>query len=62
MKCKTCGKVLIGKEKLFCKSCRSKGMDKAKKGAMVIVGVIGLVLLAKNGNIADVLKGGSKDL
>lgn len=62
MKCKVCGKVLVGKEKLFCKSCRSKGMDKAKKGALGVVGVIGLVLLAKNGNIADILKGGMKDI
>lgn len=39
MKCKSCGKELIGKEKLFCKSCWSKGVDKAKKGAMVVGGI-----------------------
>ena len=32
MKCKACGKELIGKEKFFCKSCWSKGTDKGKKG------------------------------
>ena len=62
MKCKGCGKGLIGKEKLFCKSCRLKGIDKAKKGAMGVVGLIGLVLLVKNAHIPDNLKGGPKDL
>lgn len=62
MKCKACGKELIGKEKLFCKSCWSKGTDKAKKGAMVVVGGVGLVLLAKKDNLTDIFKGGSKDI
>lgn len=39
MMCKACGKELIGKEKLFCKSCWSKGADKAKKGAIAVGGL-----------------------
>lgn len=62
MKCKVCGKELIGKEKFFCKSCWSKGTDKVKKGAIGVAGVVGLVLLAKNGNLTDIFKGGSKDI
>ena len=46
MKCKVCGKELIGKEKLFCKSCWSKGTDKAKKGAMTIGGITLAVISA----------------
>lgn len=62
MKCKACGKELIGKEQLFCKSCWSKGTDKAKKGVMVVVCGISLVLLAKKGNLTDIFKGESKDI
>lgn len=29
--CKHCGKTLVGKEKSFCKSCKDKGLDNAKK-------------------------------
>ena len=38
MKCKACGKELIGKEKFFCKSCWSKGTDKVKKGGTTVFG------------------------
>ena len=62
MKCKACGKELIGKEKFFCKSCWSKGTDKGKKGGMGVLAAASLVLLAKNGNIIDVFKGVSKDI
>lgn len=62
MKCKACGKELIGKEKFFCKSCWSKGTDKVKKGGTTVLAAASLVLLAKKGNIVDVFKGGSKDI
>ncbi len=62
MKCKACGKELIGKEQLFCKSCWAKGTGKVKKGAIGVVGVASLMLLAKKGNLTEFFKGGSKDI
>lgn len=53
-KCKHCGKELIGKEKLFCRSCSIDLKAKGKKalatvGSVVVVGVP-LVLKALAGN------------
>lgn len=59
MKCKTCGKDLIGKEKLFCKSCWSKGAEKAKVGAMTL-GSLVLTVVVNKKLIINVLKDGSK--
>lgn len=65
MKCKACGKELIGREKLFCKSCFSKGKDVVKKGAIAVGGIAALAILVvvNKGKISDVIKGiSSKDV
>lgn len=43
--CKKCDKELIGKEKLFCKSCFSKGKDKVIKGGGTLLG-LGLTVIS----------------
>lgn len=55
MKCKACGKELIGREKLFCKSCFSKGKDAVKKGAKIVGGIASLAILVvvNKGKISD---------
>lgn len=62
--CKTCGKELVGKEKLFCKNCRSKGVDVAKKSVLAVGGValMAVALITKSDKVADVIKGISKDI
>lgn len=64
MKCKACSKELIGKEKLFCKSCSSKGKDAVKKCVMVIGGLalFALAIVVNKGKITDVIKDVSKDI
>jgi len=63
MKCKSCGKELIGKEKHFCNSCWTNGKDKFIIGVKVIGGIalsIGAMILNKD-KITDIFKGISKD-
>ena len=58
MKCKGCGKELIGKEKLYCKNCWSKGKDTGKK-VLIGIGSLALAVLAiviNKGKITDILK------
>lgn len=43
--CKKCDKELIGKEKLFCKRCFSKGKDKVIKGGGTLLG-LGLTVIS----------------
>lgn len=61
MKCKVCGKELIGKEKFFCKSCWSKGKDTSKK-VLIRAGGLALSALAiviSKDRITDIFKGDS---
>ena len=49
-KCKACGKELIGKEKLFCHNCFSKGTSKVKKVVLTVGGIfltVGSIVLTK---------------
>lgn len=38
-KCRTCGKDLIGQERVLCKRCKEAGKDHAKKGVGILTGV-----------------------
>lgn len=40
-----CNKELIGKQRLFCISCRAKVIDAFKKGGLGILSVLSLVLM-----------------
>ncbi len=63
MKCKGCGKELIGKEKLFCKNCWSKGKDAGKVILAVAGGLVltALTIVINKGKITDLLEGETKD-
>lgn len=45
MKCRTCSKDLIGKERTLCKRCKEAGKDYAKKGVGVVT-TLGVVVAA----------------
>ena len=63
MKCKACGKELIGKEKLFCRSCWAKGKDTAIKIGKGVgsVALLGLAVVTQKDKITSLFKGGSND-
>lgn len=61
-KCKNpmCKKTLIGKEKIFCKSCKDKGWDVTKKASGAVIGV-GLLVHPRTRNIGkNLIKNASK--
>lgn len=67
MKCKACGKELIGKERLFCRSCWAKGKDTAIKAGKGVLGVGGAVLsilvaVSQKDKITNIFKGRSDDV